>query len=418
MKLVKYTLILFSTLCLLLPTAAFAVDTETLEQQVQELARQLQELQAQLASQRREINANVQRISKHRRDLEGNRKHLQEQQETLEKTRSDQDELTHFADRLKLIGKHIKIGSLVEVEIGFSEDYEGNNESDIVLATVALDIDINLHKYVAGHILLLWEEDDTEPVDLDEGYIVLGNTEHFPLFLQVGKLYVPFGNFESHMISDPLTLELGETRETAAILGVEYKGLYAGAYAFNGDIDESGDDDEIKCFGFNTGYAFENETFNFDIGAGWINNLGDSDTLGDTLPEEIKNYVGGLTAHAVFSWQGFTLIGEYLSATDDFEIDELEFKGNGAQPETWNIELGYTFEIADHETVIALAYQGSDEALALELPKERYLGTFGIGLIDGLSLAAEYAHDEDYNQKDGGTGKSADTVTLQLALEF
>ena len=31
MKIVKYTLILFSTLCLLLPTAAFAADIETLE---------------------------------------------------------------------------------------------------------------------------------------------------------------------------------------------------------------------------------------------------------------------------------------------------------------------------------------------------------------------------------------------------
>ena len=418
MKIVKYTLILFSTLCLLLPPAAFAADIETLERQVQELARQLQELQAQLANQRQEIDANIQRLSKHKRDLEGSRKHLQEQQATLEKTRSDQSELTHFAERLKLIGKHVKIGGLVEVEVGFSEDYEGNNESDFVLATVALDIDINLHKYVAAHILLLWEEDDTEPVDLDEGYIVIGNTEHFPLFLQVGKLYVPFGNFESHMLSDPLTLELGETRETATILGVEYKGLYAGVYAFNGDIDESGDDDEIKCFGLNAGYAFETETFSLDIGGGWVNNLGDSDTLSDTLPKEIKNYVGGLTAHAIFSWQGFTLIGEYLGATDDFEVDELEFKGNGAEPKTWNIELGYTFEIANHETVMALAYQGSDEALALELPKERYLGSFGIGLIDGLSLAAEYAHDKDYDKKDGGSGKSADTVTMQLALEF
>ena len=143
-------------------------------------------------------------------------------------------------------------------------------------------------------------------------------------------------------------------------------------------------------------------------------------TLGNTVPGEIKDYVGGLTAHAIFPWQGLTLIGEYLGTTDESEIAELEFQGAGAEPETWNIELGYTFEVADHETVVALAYQGSDEALALELPKNRYLGTVGVGLIDGLSLALalEYAHDEDYDEKDGGTGENADTVTLQLALEF
>ncbi|MCK5682069.1 LbtU family siderophore porin, partial [bacterium] len=112
------------------------------------------------------------------------------------------------------------------------------------------------------------------------------------------------------------------------------------------------------------------------------------------------------------------LIGEYLGATDDFEVTELEFNGEGAKPKTWNIELGYNFELSGHETIVSLAYQGSDEALALELPKERYLGSFGVGLANGLSLAVEYAHDEDYDEKDGGTGEGGDTVTLQLALEF
>ena len=403
---------------LLFATSALAGDSQTMQQRIDILERQLNDLQRQLSGQRQDIQSNVQRLSGHKRDLERNRTHLQEQEKSLEKTRSDQEQLTRFSEGLKLLGEHISIGGLVEVEVGFTEDYDGNDESDIVLATMALDIDIDLHKYVKAHILLLWEEDDTEPVDLDEAYILLGNTEHFPLYVQAGKLYLPFGNFESHMISDPLTLELGESRESAVVLGFDFNGIYAGAYAFNGDINESGDDDEIKCFGLNAGYAFENESFNFDIGAGWINSIGDSDTLGDALPDEIKDYVGGFTAHAVFSWQGLTLIGEYLGATDEFEIAELEFKGAGAEPETWNIELGYTFEIAGHETVVALAYQGSDEALALDLPEERYLGTIGVGLIDGLSLALEYAHDEDYDEKDGGTGENADTVTLQLALEF
>jgi len=180
----------------------------------------------------------------------------------------------------------------------------------------------------------------------------------------------------------------------------------------------SGDDDEIKCFGLNAGFCFENDSLNIDLGAGWINSLSDSDTLGEALPEEIKDYVAGVTAHAIVSWQGFSLIGEYLGATDDFAADELDFKGKGAEPQAWNIELGYTFDIADHETVFALAYQGTDEALALELPKERYMGTFGVGLTDGLSLAIEYAHDKDYDEHDGGTGDSADSVTMQLALEF
>ena len=403
---------------LLFATVALASDPRELQHRINNLEQQLNDLQKQLNNQRQEIEATVQHISKHKRDIDGNLEHLQKHEEILEKTRVNQEQLTPFSEGLRLIGKHLRVGGLVEVEVGFSEDYDGNDESDIILATMALDIDIDLHKYVKAHILLLWEEDDTEPVDLDEAYMVLGNTEYFPLYLQVGKLYLPFGNFESHMISDPLTLELGESRESAVVLGFEFNGLHASAYTFNGDINENGDDDEIKCFGLNTGYAFENENFNFDIGAGWINSIGDSETLSDTLPGEIKDYVGGFTAHAIFFWQGLTLIGEYLGATDDFEVTDLEFNGAGAKPKTWNIEAGYTFEIDGHETVVALAYQGSDEALAVELPEKRYLGTIGLGLIDGLSLALEYAHDEDYDKKDGGTGNNAETITVQMALEF
>ncbi len=420
MKPIRYLLIIFAVLSLLLPTAAFATDTKALEQQVQELARQLRELQAQLASQNQTIKSNEQRLSGHKRDFQRDRTHFQKQEQVqapAEKTSATQESGV-LGEGIKFFNNRIKLSGLVEAEVNYSKDYDGNDSSDITLATAELDIDVDLHKYVKSHLLFLWEEDDTEPVDIDEAYIFLGNTEEFPLFTQVGKLYVPFGNYESHMISDPLTLELGETRETAIVVGAEYNGLHASSYAFNGDIDESGDDDAIKCFGIAAGYVFENDTFGINVGMGWINNLGDSDTLKDTLPSEIDDYVDGITAHAILSWQGLQLIGEYLGALDNFKVSELEFKGNGAKPEAWNIELGYTFEIASRETVFAIAYQGTNEALALELPEQRYLGSFGIGLIDGLSLAVEYAHDKDYDKSDGGTGDNADSVTMQLALEF
>lgn len=383
-------LLLVAMICLSFAGAAFAGGEHDLKRKIDVLEHQLNDLQRQLSGQRQ--------------DIEQNRKKA--------------DTMSEAAGTLAKIAEHVTLSGCVEVEVGFTEDYDGRDESDIALATVELGIDVDLHKYVSGHILLLWEEDDTEPVDLDEGYITLGNTEFFPVFLQAGKFYVPFGNFESHMISDPLTLELGETRESAVLLGVEHAGLYAGVYAFNGDIDEAGDDNEIKCFGLNVGYAFENACFSLDVGADWINSLGDSDTLGDSLPETVSDYVDGYTAHAKLSWNGLTLIGEYLAANDEFAVGELEFKGKGAEPETWNLEIGYTFELAGREAFVAAAWQGSDEALALELPEDRFLTSAGIEIFSGLGLAVEYAHDEDYAKSDGGSGESADTVTLQLALEF
>ncbi len=404
---------------LLLPGVGFAADNSAaLEKKLEALASQLQALQTQLATQKEEIETYKQTLNRHRRDIENNNQHLKKQEEILSKTKEEQEALSQVAEKLKAINEHVKLSGLVEVEAFKSDGFDGEDESDITLATVELGVDISLHKFVSGHLLFLWEEDDTEPVDIDEGYIYLGNTEFFPVYLQVGKLYVPFGNFESNMISDPLTLELGETRESAAVLGFESNGFYAAAYAFNGDVDEEGDDNEIKCFGFNGGYAYESDGLSFDLGGGWINSISASDNLADILPGEIEDYVAGWTAHAIINWGDFSLVGEYLAATDDYKKNELAWKDGGAEPEAWNIEAAYTFEVAGHETVFALAWQGTDEALALELPEDRYMGTLSVSLIEGLSLSLEYAHDEDYDKSDGGSGDNADTVTTQLSLEF
>ena len=314
----------------------------------------------------------------------------------------------------KKLSERLSFSGLIEVEASATDGYGGEDESDIVLATVELGLDAQIADWVNGHILLLWEEDDTEPVDLDEGTITLGNPDKFPLYLTVGKMYVPFGNFESNMIQDPLTLEIGETRESAAQVGFEHSGFYGSFYTFNGDIDENGEDNEIKCYGANAGYAFESDAFNIDVGAGWINNIADTDGLGDEYASlTLKDYEGGFSVYAIAAFGSFTVIGEYVGASDD-----IEFTTETRQdPSAWNIEVGFTFEAMGRETCIAAGYQGTDSCGGM-LPENRYLGTVSIALCDYVGLAMEYFHDEDYDINEGGTEDDADTITLQLAVEF
>jgi hypothetical protein len=221
------------------------------------------------------------------------------------------------------------------------------------------------------------------------------------------------------MISDPLTLEIAEAQETSAFLGFEHSGAYGGVYLFNGDIDEDGEEDHLENFGANLGYAMEIEGFSFDISGGYISNIADTDGLSDALPDDIDDYADGATASAIFSYQGFSLIGEYVTALDDFEPGEMDFAGNGAEPEAWNLELGYSFDLSGHETTLATAYQGTDEALAMELPENRYMASASMGFFENtVFVSLEYAYDEDYDQSDGGTDEEAHTLTSQVALEF
>jgi hypothetical protein len=329
------------------------------------------------------------------------------------------------------LGRKVRINGLLEAEAfhrkGYSRDDEGNPdrmaESDLALATVALDFHAELNDWARTHILLLWE-DGAGPVDVDEAVIALGNPEKFPVAVNAGKLYVPFGVYNSFMIRDPLTLELGETNETAVQIGFEQAGFHGSVYAFNGDVNEAGRDNTINGFGASAGYAFEKDKSGLKLGVDYLNNLADSDGLTGALEDgaiditKLNDYVAGLGAHLHLTHGPYTFYSEYLAALDNFADGELEFGARGAKPKAWHLEAGYTRELVGKETTFALGYQATAEAVALDLPEKRYLAAMNVSLADGLSWAVEFAHDKDYNLEDGGTGDDANMITTQFALQF
>lgn len=329
--------------------------------------------------------------------------------------------LESWANRITLSG-------VIEVEVGYENiDYDDptkNDEdsSDISLATVELGVDVAITDHVSGSVLLLFEEGEGS-IDIDEAFIMYDGEEDNPLFARGGMLYVPFGDFSSNMISDPLTLEVGETRDSAVEVGFNHGGFYSSVYVFNGDIDEAGDDSHIDNFGVNVGYGMESDDFSMDFGMSYINNILDSDGLGDDFEDkmaeaedagallELDEYVGGFGAHVVVGVAGFSVIGEYIAAMDD-----PEYVLNGAKEEVeafsaWNMEVGYTFEFSGRETTVGIAYQGSDDADNF-IAETRYMGVVSVAVVDGTSLAVEYLHDEFENDDE------ADVITAQLAIEF
>jgi hypothetical protein len=328
--------------------------------------------------------------------------------------------LAKWADKITLSG-------LIEAEAYYEDmDYddpatEDKDSSDITLATVELGVDVDIIKHVKGHVLFLWEEDDTEPVDVDEGFITLDGEDVVPLYLNVGKFYVPFGNFESHFISDPLTLELGETRESGLTVGYVNEWMDVSVSAFNGDIDEIGEDNHIETYVAAASFSVPEEVIsNFGIRAGvsYISNIADSDSLQDEDDDgnkiitgsEVKDYVEGLSAFLSISYMDKLFFEfEYLGALDEFEAGELLFdNGKEFKPETWNFELAYA---ATDRLEIAVKYEGGDD-LGDFLPEDQYGAAVTYGLFENTSLALEYLHGEFENDDE------RDLVTTQLAVEF
>ena len=374
-----------------------------------------------------ELNEIKNRLNQLERIVNQQNETINQQNEVIEQKSKEIEELAQNANSGSGEGdgwfNKIEISGVAEVEAGYNDPDEGDSSSDIVLATAEIGIAAEVNEWVSAETVLLFEEDDTD-LEVDVAVVTIANPNK-PWFISSGLMYEPFGTFETNLISDPLTLEIAETRETSVLAGIESNGFRGGVYVFNGDLSEDGDDD-IDNFGAFVGYAQENDVSSFAVNLGYINDIGDSDTLQDTIQENIdaaaveySDQVGGFSVDGIFTYGPFNVIAEYIMATDDFEANELTYRTGGAEPEAFNIEVGYSFNVGGIPMTAALAYQGTDEAVVLELPEERIIGGLSAEIFDSTALSFEWAHDDDYSDSDGGTGEfGGDTITTQLAVEF
>lgn len=312
---------------------------------------------------------------------------------------------------VKDVVNSLTFSGAIEVEANYNSDYDNESSSDLTLATVAFGLDMQAHEWVQGHVLFLYEEDSGDDVVVDEAFVTIGNADATPVFLSVGRMYVPFGNFTTFMVSDPLTLEMAETQETALQVGYADNGLHAALYAFNGETTES---NTIEQYGVHAGYEMANDNIKLQFDMSYTSSLFDSDSLTDEFGVFATDgdYVAGLGLHTVVGFSGLTIIGEYITALEDLDV-----AGDKIDPYTFNIETAYTANLLQLETTFAIAYQGSKD-LAGFLPEERYLASLGFNLYEDTALTVEYAYDDDYSTSDGGTGDNAESITAQLAYEF
>ncbi len=313
----------------------------------------------------------------------------------------------------------LQISGLIEVE-AFYQDFEDKNDpaadtsdSDIDLATVELVVDARIVKHVDGHVMFKYEEDD---LFVDEGFITLTGTEAFPAYLIAGRQYIPFGNYDSHFVTDPNTLILGETNDGAAVAGYRFGGemVDVSVGAFNGEVDEAGKDDTINS----VVAAVAAQPLEFLlVGVSFTSNLASSDTLQEfVVVDGLNDLVGGWSAFVTVEFlERFKIIGEYVAALDEFEAGELYDPADTQkrEPKAFNVELGVMIV---ENLEVALRYGGSDDGADF-LPESQYGAVVNWGIFTNTNLAIEYLHDK-FEDTPLGIDQEADTVTAQLAVEF
>ena len=333
---------------------------------------------------------------------------------------TDEPEL-HWANRLK-------IGGTIEVDASYKNDDDGDS---LKVSTLALSMDARLSNWSSAHVLLLREDEDPAVTKvIDEAYITVGDprTSSTGTYFRAGRMAVPFGNFSTKLISDPLTLELAETKETVFQIGFERNGWKGSGYMFNGDSVKGGEDSSLDQYGLNFGYAVETDSWDIDVGIGFINSMEDSDGISAALGPEGKNtigtmvgYIPGLSAHAALTSGPYSLVVEYITALKEFDKgnNELLSGNEGAKPQAWHSELSYDFGILGRHANVAVGYQGSKEAEEVDgLPKNRFLGGLSVEVEKNTTLGLEYYHDKNYTGQTTQEHDSVDSTTVRLAISF
>lgn len=226
----------------------------------------------------------------------------------------------------------------------------------------------------------LYEEyiDDVEtPLEIDEAYVNWHTLPDDKLNIIAGKQYLPFGDFETAMITDPLTLELGETRQDKAlVVNGTHNNVTASAFGFKGE-DKNG-----------YGVAVNYNTERGNIGIDYQTHLQESEAA-------------ALTLHGTAKLGKTTLRAEHLTTLEALE--------DGSKPSASRIEANYDL---NNNRTIAAQFQATKEAEALELAETVYGVAYRQPLYKDLTGALELQQAKAYD------GEKTKVLTAQIAYEF
>jgi hypothetical protein len=325
------------------------------------------------------------------------------------------------------ITERITLSGLLEGEAAAKnlEFADGSSDaaSDLTLATAQLGFGIQLIDQVSGDLSFLFEEGETD-LEVDEAAI---NLAIGPWNGRVGRQYLPFGVFHSHFISDPLTLELGETRETAALAGYSYGPATLAAFVFNGDAEKAGEEDHLRDWGASLVLT---PLDGVELGGSYLSDLADSgaglvvaqDPATGATFNEYGRRVAGWSAFFVVSHGQFGLAGEVLGATRHFAATDLDADGDdrGDRPLAWNLEASWALL----DTLeVAVRYEQSREFAGQ--PERQYGADVSWSPWQSTTLSLEYLRGEfdpafagDVVSSAGSPADRRDLLTAQLAFEF
>jgi len=345
---------------------------------------------------------------------------------------------------------------------GFVQDpYTDAKNNDIDLTMAQVDVYARVSPWVKGFMAINYDNALPAAVitrttnsrfALDSGFIMLGNFNRSPWYMSVGQIYVPFGQYNTYMITDPLTEALGLIQTRALVFGYKHHGpdgVHASVYGFHGDSKvgiNTNLNRRVNHWGADLGFRQKFQGGDFDIVASYINNITDSNGMQANGGAGVTGFTGfgasgatavlvhrvpAIDARASLDIFNFFAIAEWIGTTRHFDLLNMTFNDSPANPSAWHAEVGYNWKWYCKPMGLVFGYDATHDVLALNIPKQQYGVTLTGIFWRETVLKLEYRHDRNYAvaatatgaglafvPAAGTLGKSRDTVTTQLTMYF
>lgn len=277
---------------------------------------------------------------------------------------------------------------------------------------------------------------------IDSAFVNIGNLDKTPFYFTAGQVYVPFGRYRTNMVTSPMVLKMGQTREPAIVMGYSSgtnNGMLGTLFTYSTNTTLG----QTSAGGGSLLYQFGNNTINGNIGSSITSNIADSSDFQDTGSAngqfagfgmsdatEAIHQMPGYDFNGMLNMGDYRLSAEFLSAVRPFPTSALSYNGNGAQPMSGNVELARSFDCYHKPATFALGYGWTEQALALAMSQQRYSAIVSISWWRNTIESLEFRHDINYGAMDYATGigstvntvgagnAGTNTITASLSIFF
>ncbi|HSW69490.1 MAG TPA: LbtU family siderophore porin [Gammaproteobacteria bacterium] len=356
-----------------------------------------------------------------------------------------------------------------------SMGYQGENVQRVSINDVYLNLFGNVNDWTKAFASLSYN--DASPVSIyankfgqysnvyqvtrltvEQGYVQLSNFDQTPFFLKLGKFYQDFGRYTIHPITRSLTQVLSESLQTAAQAGfVTAMGFHGDIAAFDTPLNQRrtyalGTPQGHKTTDYTAAIGFDqmSDQLGWGLNLAYMYNMIGANDITQTISQyqsiatapiptapggfalvttggTYRNRVGAGAIDAYITSGPFSLMGDYVTAIQNFSNNDLNSKGqsvvvsgtgSGAKPWAGNIQAGYGFNGWNKNQNIYLGYQLSGNAISVYLPKNRWVAGYNVDMWKYTNLGLELDHDTDYSVSKGGTGNSSNLISFRAGVKF